>query len=298
MKTKKPDAEKINSRLPEVLKMICSKKMKSTQACFTLIELLIVIAIIAILASMLLPALNKARESGRTTSCLNNLKQIGTAQSLYGNDFDYLVPYHRSCLSNPETGSGGFTDIPNNWMGILSGCYGSAAGPVASRSPYGLSMAYTDQSSRCLKSSFICPSEPWTEKDIPGKINGGTYGMAGVGLATVPRKLAKVTKASVCIFAGDSLNYFSGFICKIGGGSSAIIGLASRHDGGFDTIANARSDRFITWQEVSAKNKGAANVVYMDGHAGKVKYLQLSSNDPWWGPWREIGCDLYAGYNR
>jgi len=65
--------------------------MKKNSSNFTLIELLVVIAVIAILAAMLLPALGKARNSARTISCVNSIKQTAFAIIEYGADNGDLI---------------------------------------------------------------------------------------------------------------------------------------------------------------------------------------------------------------
>ena len=59
---------------------------------FTLIELLVVIAIIAILAAILFPVFAQARDQARQTTCLSNMKQLGTALMMYGQDYDETLP--------------------------------------------------------------------------------------------------------------------------------------------------------------------------------------------------------------
>ncbi len=91
----------------------------------TLVELLVVMAILGLLASLLLPALGRARARADGLACLNNLKQLQLAWQMYGDDFQGRVPPNRSVWTN-----GLWRSTPDSWIGASSAPHDPDPAPI------------------------------------------------------------------------------------------------------------------------------------------------------------------------
>lgn len=69
---------------------------------FTLVELLVVIAIVGVLVAMLFPAIAKAKNSGQVSACLNNLRQLQLAWTMYADDHDGRLVRNDYTIGNPH----------------------------------------------------------------------------------------------------------------------------------------------------------------------------------------------------
>lgn len=93
---------------------------------FTLVEMLVVIAIIGILAALIFPALGRAREAAKGVACLSNLRQVGVALQLYVQDNNNRLPAMRDRLA-PDTNvvAGSVTNVLPSPEQVLSSCLGN-----------------------------------------------------------------------------------------------------------------------------------------------------------------------------
>ena len=127
---------------------------------FTLLELLVVIAVITVLAALLLPVLAKGKASARTTYCLNNKKQLTLAWSLYASENRDCLAFNTSDAGGPLPWAGntanwvftGSTWDADSWNTNLAGV---TSDTNASLAPY---VSHSALPFYCPEDTFLAPS--------------------------------------------------------------------------------------------------------------------------------------------
>ena len=223
-------------------------RKKGRRLNFTLIELLIVIAIIAIIAGILLPALLQAKRKGLSILCLSNQKNIGTAAMMYANDNG---GYFVHC-------SGGFKIAKHR-------SYPPRLSPYVGGPDYTVAITLTD---RDIPSIFFCPAEtrvPVTDKGWEERRYNLTYGF-----------IYSETASDGYAFPYGRPSYGTGnsrrSASEIGVGADTWMYQKTIAD--LETVNGGnmwRIDNYPGGGVTFARHNNQANVIYMDGHSNSLK---------------------------
>ncbi|MCK4905200.1 prepilin-type N-terminal cleavage/methylation domain-containing protein [bacterium] len=240
--------------------MLKSGKRKA----FTLVELLVVMTIIAVLSSLLLPALIKTREMARRVVCLSNLRQIHIAAKVYANSYDgyyppayWFDPPPLSFYDRPRfctTYAWDFTTITDTVTGekqVIPGILWQEAGDMKIQQ---------------------CPSFTGAANWLSDPYTGYNYNTSYIGhgyLESIPEpaRTTDVKSPSTCALFGDG---------EYGGGANKFM-RAPWPNPGDANFSNA--GRYAGTQ--GYRHMGYTNVVYCDGHAESVRecYSETSKKE-------------------
>jgi len=214
------------------------KQRDSYKKHFSLIELLVVISIIMILCSMLLPALNAAKEQARRIACSGNLKQLGICFYSYYDSFGVMPSAQRTINGSLDNGTYWGRQI--FWAGLL---------PCGTSDPYFYPRAFNCK--------FLCCPD---DTDVNGSgINEFSYGMnfklailMGVSPPTANHANRKVTFIQPTQITNPSMRLLLGDSCDAYGPC-----IYDPSDIGYP------SDMY--------RHSAGANFLYLDGHAAYQK---------------------------
>ena len=142
---------------PEVQRRRAGDKARA----FTLIEILVVVAIIGLLAAILFPVFGRARDNARRSSCQSNLKQLGLGFSQYAQDYDEHLPFAFS--DTPDTS---WDQCLQPYLGIKT--IGSTASPLILRCP---NDSYDRTNGSCV--AYSSQPQEYRSYSQPSKISGG-----------------------------------------------------------------------------------------------------------------------------
>jgi len=262
----------------------------SENSAFTLIELLVVISIIALLLGILLPAMNRAREAGRSVVCMANVRRISMAGYIYALENEDKFPPFRMMKRYPTD-----TDDYVNKYGRVKPrwpwFFDHGIGPVIDPSSYVVNPGDTFDDSDTLiitNDYFMCPSFKhggFDKRDIRNGSYGYNYQYLGNSrirdgaFENFPVSLSKIWKPAETVMIADSR------------GARGETGEPDiphgKHSYTLDPPKRARSVRAVNfawhsrpahWMQHSpaeARHSGYANVSFVDGHTEHLSLEEL-----------------------